>query len=146
MAIRAFRRLIPLVRPSMRRSVDLVSLVVKLMTVGILSKIITTLESHPPEPVITPHNPLMGYLTCMADHAPEFPKDLAKQVRNPKRWKKLAKELAGGDRRMNSYLATTQAVDLINGGVKVNALPEVVEGTCTPLGSPAQLGGMKYSG
>lgn len=67
-------------------------------------------------------------MTCMADHAPLFPKHLKKQVKNPKSWKKLAKQLASSDRQMNSYLATTQAVDLIEGGVKVNALPEVVTG------------------
>jgi Gly-Xaa carboxypeptidase len=64
----------------------------------------------------------------MADHGPSFPKDLKKQVKNPKKWRKLATRLAAESRKLNSFLATTQAVDLIQGGVKVNALPEVVTG------------------
>jgi Gly-Xaa carboxypeptidase len=64
----------------------------------------------------------------MADYAPKFPKHIARKVKHPRFWSRLAKDLAGADRRTNSFLATTQAIDLIKGGVKVNALPEVVEG------------------
>lgn len=64
----------------------------------------------------------------MSEHAPEVPKSIKRQIKNPRKWKKLAYDLASSDRTLNSFVATTQAIDLISGGVKVNALPEYVEG------------------
>lgn len=96
--------------------------------VGIMSKIISHLEDHPFLPTLDPRGPYLKYLNCMADHGPSFPKKLKKEVKNPKKWHKLAKKLAAESRKLNSFLATTQAFDLIQGGVKVNALPEVVTG------------------
>jgi len=101
--------------------------------VGIMSKIISHLEDHPFLPTLDPRGPYLKYLNCMADHGPSFPKDLRKQVKNPKKWRKLATRLAAESRKLNSFLATTQAVDLIQGGYKVNALPEVVTGTSSFL-------------
>jgi hypothetical protein len=102
--------------------------IVLIDTVGIMSKIISHLEDHPFLPTLDPRGPYLKYLNCMADHGPTFPKELKKEVKNPKKWHKLAKKLAAESRKLNSFLATTQAVDLIQGGVKVNALPEVVTG------------------
>lgn len=97
-----------------------------------MARIIAHLEDHPFLPTLDPRGPYLKYLNCMADHGPSFPKDLKKQVKDPKKWRKLATRLAGESRKLNSFLATTQAVDLIQGGVKVNALPEVVTGTSIP--------------
>lgn len=91
-----------------------------------MAKIISHLEDHPFLPTLDPRGPYLKYLNCMADHGPSFPKRLKKQVKNPQKWKKLAQDLAASDRKLNSFLATTQAVDLIDGGVKINALPEYV--------------------
>ena len=93
-----------------------------------MSLILAHLEQNPFEPILDPRGPYIKYLSCLSDYAPDFPKKIRKAVQNPKKWKKLAKELAAADRKVNSFLATTQAIDLINGGVKVNALPEVVTG------------------
>lgn len=93
-----------------------------------MAKIISHLEDHPFLPTLDPRGPYLKYLNCMADHGPSFPKKMKKDVKRPQKWKKLAKELAGSDRKLNSFLSTTQATDLISGGVKVNALPEVVNG------------------
>jgi Gly-Xaa carboxypeptidase len=98
-----------------------------------MSLLLAELEKNPFEPSFDPASPYLKYLNCMADHAPEFPKHVAKDLKRPKKWGKLAKQLAGADRQVNSFLATTQAIDLIQGGVKVNALPEVVEGTSINL-------------
>lgn len=43
---------------------------------------------------------------------------------NPKKWLALGEEMANGNDVTRAFLATTQAVDLISGGVKINALPE----------------------
>lgn len=93
-----------------------------------MSLIITHLESHPYHPSLKAESPYLKWLTCMSDLAPNFPAGIKRQVKHPRAWPKLARQLARSDRRLNSFLATTQAVDLIKGGVKVNALPEVVDG------------------
>lgn len=92
------------------------------------SLLLAELEANPFEPELDPKGPYLKYLSCLSDYAPKFPKKIKKAVKDPRKWKKLAKELAAGDRKINSFLATTQAIDLISGGVKVNALPEVVTG------------------
>jgi Gly-Xaa carboxypeptidase len=53
-----------------------------------------------------------------------MPKDLKKKLNDPRKWEELAEEL-GKDRTLRAFLGTTQAIDLIQGGVKSNALPEV---------------------
>jgi Gly-Xaa carboxypeptidase len=94
-----------------------------------MARLLTELEDHPFKPSLEAESPYLKYLSCLADYAPKFPSKLAKKVRNPKAWPKLAKELAASDRIKNSFLATSTAIDLIHGGVKVNALPETVEAT-----------------
>lgn len=93
-----------------------------------MSLVLAELEKNPFEPTLIPSTPYFKYLSCMAEHAPEVPKSIKRQIKNPRKWKKLAYDLASSDRTLNSFLATTQAIDLISGGVKVNALPEYVEG------------------
>ncbi|AFR92442.1 gly-X carboxypeptidase [Cryptococcus neoformans var. grubii H99] len=97
--------------------------------IGIMSLILAELEKNPFEPTLVPSTPYFKYLSCMSEHAPEVPKSIKNQIKNPRKWKKLAHDLASSDRTLNSFLATTQAIDLISGGVKVNALPEYVEAT-----------------
>ena len=92
-----------------------------------MSILLSELEAHPFRPELVPAGPYLKYLSCLSDFAPGMSKSFKKRVRDPKAWPKLAKELAKSD-KLNSFLATTQAIDIINGGVKVNALPEVVDG------------------
>ena len=93
-----------------------------------MSKILSAMEDNPFEPELSPNGPYLKYLQCMSDHAVDMPLDLKASVKNPRTWPRLATKLAKSNRYLNSFLATTQAVDLVNGGVKINALPEVV--TC----------------
>ncbi|ODN82117.1 hypothetical protein L202_02424 [Cryptococcus amylolentus CBS 6039] len=97
--------------------------------IGIMALILAELERNPFEPSLDPAAPYLKYLSCITDFAPDVPKSLKSQVKNPRKWDKLAHELAAGDRTINSFLSTTLAIDLINGGVKVNALPEFVQAT-----------------
>ncbi|KAL7421834.1 hypothetical protein Q5752_003605 [Cryptotrichosporon argae] len=97
--------------------------------IGYTSLLLSAIEAHPFEPSLSPSSPYLSYLTCLAEHAPAFPKTVRRQLADPRQWPKLARQLAAKDRRVNSMLATTVAIDLISGGVKVNALPEVVEAT-----------------
>ncbi|KAK6910063.1 hypothetical protein I203_104092 [Kwoniella mangroviensis CBS 8507] len=97
--------------------------------IGIISLLLAELEAHPSKPTLSPQSPFLKSLNCLADYAPEFPKSIKHELKDPRQWDQLAQQLAKKDRVLNSFLATTQAIDLINGGVKVNALPEVVDAT-----------------
>ena len=68
-----------------------------------MSLLLSELEHNPFEPSLDPASPYLQYLNCMADHAPKFPKAVAKDLKRPKKWKKLAKQLAGADRQVNSF-------------------------------------------
>ncbi|GHJ89068.1 hypothetical protein NliqN6_5470 [Naganishia liquefaciens] len=98
-------------------------------SIGILSRLLVELEANPFEPSLTAESPYLKYLTCLADHAPDVPKAFKRSVAHPGKWKALAKRLAGESAQNRAFLATTQAIDLISGGVKVNALPEVATAT-----------------
>ncbi|WVR07064.1 hypothetical protein IAU60_004103 [Kwoniella sp. DSM 27419] len=97
--------------------------------IGIMALLLSELEANPFKPSLDPAAPYLKYLNCLADYAPSFPKTFKKEIKNPRKWSKLARRLAKESRIVNSFLATSQAIDLISGGVKVNALPEVVEAT-----------------
>jgi len=53
-----------------------------------------------------------------------MPSTLKRRLKDPARWPALASELAGADPIVGAFLRTTQAIDLVAGGNKVNALPE----------------------
>lgn len=109
--------------------------------IGILSELITKVEATQYRTHLDEKNPYYAQLQCGAAYAPEFP---------PKLKRLLAKRIAdsqggrghGSCRRKPDYLAleaakqglpikyllqTSRAVDIIAGGVKVNALPERVK-------------------
>ncbi|KAK4701729.1 Gly-Xaa carboxypeptidase, partial [Phenoliferia sp. Uapishka_3] len=96
--------------------------------IGILSLLLVELEKNPASVNLKEGNPLLSYLSCAADFG-EVDKDLKKKIRNPKKWEKLGVEMAESDETVRAFLGTTQAADLISGGVKVNALPEFTSAT-----------------
>ena len=99
-------------------------------SIGVLSELITTIESEQYETYLTEENPYLGQLQCGASHSPDFPKKLKKLLgrhsshtcrSTPDR---LALEAAKQGKNVQYLMQTSQAVDVITGGVKVNALPE----------------------
>lgn len=106
--------------------------------IGYLAMLVAQMEANPHKPMLTTASPLYGFVTCAAAHAHDMPKDL----------KKLVLKSATGDQGamddlpelmiktgmggtppgpgqgdpLRSMLITTQATDLISGGLKVNAL------------------------
>ncbi|GAA5980377.1 hypothetical protein JCM5350_000964 [Sporobolomyces pararoseus] len=96
--------------------------------IGILARLLVALEDHPAQINLKAGNPMLSYLNCAADYG-DMDKDLVRRVRNPKKWKELGEELAASDPILRSFLSTSQAIDLVNGGVKVNALPEYSQST-----------------
>jgi Gly-Xaa carboxypeptidase len=99
-------------------------------SIGYLSAILTRLEAHPPTPRLFRSSSVYLGLQCEAAYAPDAPKWftklVARSLTSDKALKNLEKEVferEGGD-YTKSMLVTTQAADIINGGVKMNVLPE----------------------
>lgn len=97
--------------------------------IGIMAEIVMAIEGHPFEGRVTDKNPMFDFLECAAVHAPEssFPSSIRKRLDkvasgDRKAQKDLAKELDN----MRYYFRTSQSVGKINGGVKINAIPETV--------------------
>ncbi|KAK3675851.1 hypothetical protein LTR78_004492 [Recurvomyces mirabilis] len=100
-------------------------------SIGIASEIISKIESVRYPTYIADESPMLGLMQCGAEHAPTFPKRLKKLLGKhsaPKTCKakpdELALELAKSGGAVRYLMQTSQAVDVITGGVKVNALPE----------------------
>ncbi|OCF32697.1 Gly-Xaa carboxypeptidase [Kwoniella heveanensis BCC8398] len=115
--------------------------------IGYISLLIAALERHPHEPHLNVESPLVNMIACAADSAPSVPPKLRKAIRKvedslaAKKGKvdeKALKEIEDwyitgsyedgslGKGMGKALVSTTQAVDIINGGLKVNALPESV--------------------
>ncbi|KZO99488.1 carboxypeptidase S [Calocera viscosa TUFC12733] len=103
--------------------------------IGILASLVTTVEANPIPPRLTRTNPFYSTLQCIAAYSPDVPKKARHLIKaSQKSDKALAKlgewvldKLPPGVAVLPigpSLMSTTQAVDLIQGGVKTNALPE----------------------
>lgn len=80
---------------------------------------------------LTENNPYLGLLQCGAEYAPDFPKKLKKLLHKhdskrtcSKKSDPLALEAAKLGAGVRYLMQTSQSVDLIKGGTKVNAMPE----------------------
>ncbi|KAK4704079.1 Gly-Xaa carboxypeptidase, partial [Phenoliferia sp. Uapishka_3] len=99
--------------------------------IGILSSIVTHLESSPYSPSINLESPIFSLLQCVAEHG-KLPGDLKTYVDKGSRagkWGARARQIvadkfAALGRAQRYLVSTSQAADVIGGGVKVNALPE----------------------
>jgi len=72
-------------------------------------------------------DPMYEYFQCLAEHANGLPEELRKLILrsldSDTALRKLT-EILAKDRVIKSLLGTTQAIDIISGGIKSNALPE----------------------
>lgn len=100
-------------------------------SIGVMSELITAVEAEQYPTYLADDNPFLGLLQCGAEHAPEFPSKLKKLLHHyeaPKTCKAkpdhLALEAAKMGPAQQYLMQTSQAVDVITGGIKVNALPE----------------------
>ncbi|OLN97693.1 Carboxypeptidase S [Colletotrichum chlorophyti] len=101
--------------------------------IGILSEVVTRIEANPYEPELIQGNPYLAKLQCGAAYAPEFPDKLRKLLPSgagaeqkvcKKKTDRLAKEVAKEGPQVKYLFTTSVATDIIEGGVKINALPE----------------------
>ncbi|KAK8203371.1 hypothetical protein M8818_005262 [Zalaria obscura] len=102
-------------------------------SIGVLSEFIALIEAHTYPTHLDDANPYLGQLQCGAEHSPEFPKKLRKLLStrhqgapSKKHGDMLAEEAAKESAFTRYLMQTSLAVDIISGGVKVNALPERV--------------------
>jgi Gly-Xaa carboxypeptidase len=103
-------------------------------SIGVVSELITLIEAHQYRTHLEEINPYYTQLHCGAEYSPDFPKQLkkllAKRASHAQTCKAkpdhLALEAAKQGVSIKYLMQTSQAVDVISGGVKVNALPERV--------------------
>ena len=104
-------------------------------SIGVLSELITKIEAEQYPTYLNNDNPYFGQLQCGAAHSPDFPKKIKKLLGKHSSHKcksqpdYLAIEAAKESRAVKYLMQTSQAVDKIEGGIKVNALPERVQAT-----------------
>ncbi|MCJ1311446.1 hypothetical protein MMC25_005117 [Agyrium rufum] len=96
--------------------------------IGVMSELITTIEANPYESHIHTGNPMLGMLACGAAHSPDFPPKLRGLLdhrdSNDSGKDELALEVAEISNGLKYLVTTSVAPDVIEGGVKNNALPE----------------------
>ncbi|KAF9219764.1 carboxypeptidase S [Gyrodon lividus] len=98
--------------------------------IGILADLINELEARPHEPELFRGRTYYQGLECRAKYDGVFPESLKRLVQQSQTSDEKLREL--GDRLLDfdpvfyALSGTTQAIDLVGGGVKVNALPEAV--------------------
>lgn len=99
-------------------------------SIGVLSELVSLIEADTYPTQLLNGNPYLEQLKCGAAHGPEFPKKLRKLLAASHQCvaKKdsLAIEAAKASLGIKYLMQTSVAVDVISGGVKVNALPERV--------------------
>lgn len=94
--------------------------------IGIISEMVTALESHPYEPKLVKNSPIYNHYVCQTRYSPDAEPKVTELLEKGD-LKTLAKELSTQDRSTNFRLQTSQAVDYISGGQKINAMPEVIK-------------------
>ncbi|EIM86689.1 carboxypeptidase S [Stereum hirsutum FP-91666 SS1] len=96
-------------------------------SIGMLAQMLVDIEANPPEPHIERDTPMYSYIQCLAEHGTSVPRALRKAIKtsvySDKALKKVEDELLT-TKQFRALVGTTQAEDLISGGVKTNALPE----------------------
>ncbi|KAI4843209.1 putative vacuolar carboxypeptidase Cps1 [Aureobasidium sp. EXF-8845] len=92
--------------------------------IGIMSRLIAAVEDHPFTSHIDEHNPNWNYLKCEVENSPETVEPWLREALENK--EDFADRLISSRGDLYRWLMqTSQAVDVINGGIKDNQLPEM---------------------
>ncbi|KAJ3391769.1 hypothetical protein HDU84_005331 [Entophlyctis sp. JEL0112] len=96
--------------------------------IGIMSLLVAALEANPHPLLLTAKNPYLGTIVCTAEHSAKPDPVIRSHLKNfdSKSSKALADYLAKRSLKDKYRMASSQAVDIIHGGLKINALPEQV--------------------
>ena len=99
--------------------------------IGILAAAIVAVEAHPHLSILSRTGTVFEVLECAAAYGPNVPFGLESLVKKAKKDDQALEELTAllpsFFPQFGNGIRTTQAVDLVHGGVKVNALPELAE-------------------
>ncbi|KAK2810553.1 hypothetical protein FQN50_002810 [Emmonsiellopsis sp. PD_5] len=98
--------------------------------IGIMAEIVLAIENNPFPGKVTRGNPMFGFLECAAVHEHKsFPPAIRDKLPPVSRGDKHAQHqlahLLATEYNMRYYFQTSQSVGKINGGVKINAIPEL---------------------
>lgn len=96
-------------------------------TIGVAADLINMIESTPFSSDFKLDNPVYGTLTCQAEHSTSLPKgikDIILNASHDEESRFALTEYVSQQRELRDLIRTTQAIDMIHGGVKANALPE----------------------
>ncbi|POR38514.1 Putative carboxypeptidase C24C9.08 [Tolypocladium paradoxum] len=93
--------------------------------IGIMSQIVNRLEANPYTPKIVEDGPIHRHLQCQARYSPKAVPKLTELV-NKGDLGGLAQLMVDARFDLRYLIQTSQAVDIISGGQKINAMPEVV--------------------
>lgn len=93
--------------------------------IGIMSEIVSKLEANPYPAVLTKDVPSYAHMVCNAQHAPNEQPEVAKMIRNDD-LEGLAEYLVDLSPLSHFAIQTSQSVDMIQGGQKINAMPESI--------------------
>lgn len=97
-------------------------------TIGILAALIVELEAHPYTPHLYRNDVYYTNLQCQAAYDPDLDTDfralIARSLTSDKALSELEDKIFKSSLQIKAMGSTTQATDIIHGGVKVNALPE----------------------
>lgn len=99
-------------------------------SIGMLSFFLTNYESEMYSPVLENENPILRNYECVAEHG-DLPKELELAIKTATTNSKSKQYLidyilAQGDLQLSYLLKTSQAIDIVIGGDKANALPREV--------------------
>lgn len=97
--------------------------------IGIAGALISKMEKTPFEPTLSTRNPVYGFLQCLAAYSHMLPAPYREAILASGKSRKAnaAVRATLGARKATRYMITTsQALDVVEGGMKVNALPERV--------------------
>lgn len=97
--------------------------------IGIVSELAYHIENDQYESILTTANPILGYMQCLAVHdttnkLSKFAKKSILRAGFDKFANSKVVELLRGSLLTKYLITTSQAIDIIKGGEKVNALPE----------------------
>ncbi|KAF7370753.1 Gly-X carboxypeptidase [Mycena sanguinolenta] len=96
-------------------------------TIGMLSRMVVEYEENPYEVELSRDSIPYALVQCLAAHGATMPrwlKDLVRRSQHSKRALNKLRDVLIEDHQFKSLIGTTQAVDIVHGGVKSNALPE----------------------
>lgn len=98
-------------------------------SIGIISELAYNLEQHPYSPLLTDKNPTLEYLQCIARHGslPRLQKKAILRAGFDKYANSKVVDLMVKQPMSKYLIQTSQALDVIVGGEKANALPEHVK-------------------